>query len=178
MSFDTVQFYNNAIAIVAGCGFAALSFRLLPPPSPEFRSQRLLQLALRNLRHLAATDTQRLDKWETRMYGHLAALPEQAEPLQRAQLITALSVGIEIIQLRRAAFTLGKECELKPALQAFAQGNTAAAVNQLARIDDQLARLAEDDRLAFDATRARGYILAISDAVAQHREYLYSGVYA
>jgi uncharacterized membrane protein YccC len=37
-SYDTVQFYNAALAIVLGCGAAALSFRLLPPPSPASRA--------------------------------------------------------------------------------------------------------------------------------------------
>ena len=34
MSYDTMQFYNAALAIVAGTGAAALSFRLMPPLSP------------------------------------------------------------------------------------------------------------------------------------------------
>jgi uncharacterized membrane protein YccC len=53
MSYDTVQFYNAALAIVAGSGAAAVSFRLLPPLSPEFRTRRLLALTLRDLRRLA-----------------------------------------------------------------------------------------------------------------------------
>ena len=40
------------------------------------------------------------------MYGRFAALPDQAEPLQRSQLMAAFSVGSEIIQLRRIAFRL------------------------------------------------------------------------
>ena len=52
MSYDTMQFYNAALAIVAGSGAAALSFRLMPPLSPAFRTRRLLGLTLRDLRHL------------------------------------------------------------------------------------------------------------------------------
>jgi hypothetical protein len=40
MSYDTMQFYNAALAIVAGTGAAALSFRLMPPLSPVFRTRR------------------------------------------------------------------------------------------------------------------------------------------
>ena len=36
MSYDTLQFYNSALAILAGAGVAALSFRLIPPLSPAF----------------------------------------------------------------------------------------------------------------------------------------------
>jgi Fusaric acid resistance protein family len=37
-SYDTVQFYNGALAIVTGSGSAALWFRLLPPLSPTLRT--------------------------------------------------------------------------------------------------------------------------------------------
>jgi uncharacterized membrane protein YccC len=53
MSYDTVQFYNSASAIVADTTAAVLSFRLLPPLSPAFRTRRLLALTLRDLRRLA-----------------------------------------------------------------------------------------------------------------------------
>ena len=49
-SYDQAQFYNQASAIVAGVGAAALSFRLLPPLSPAFRARRLLALTWRDLR--------------------------------------------------------------------------------------------------------------------------------
>jgi uncharacterized membrane protein YccC len=41
MSYDPGQFYNSALAIVAGCGVAALAFRLLPPLPPAMRARRL-----------------------------------------------------------------------------------------------------------------------------------------
>src|SRR6267154_6859386 len=47
MSYDTQQFCNAGLAIVAGVGAAALSFRLLPPLSPALRTRRLLALTLR-----------------------------------------------------------------------------------------------------------------------------------
>jgi len=39
-------------------------------------------------------------------------LPDGAEPLQRSQLVAALSVGTEIIQLRRIARRLGLGSDL------------------------------------------------------------------
>ena len=119
MNYDTAQFYNAALAIVAGCGIAALSFRLLPPLSRTFRAQRLLQLTLHDLRRLATHAVQRLpDDWESRTYSRLAALPDAAEPLQRGQLVTALSIGREIIELRRIAPQLDFESELELGAQA------------------------------------------------------------
>jgi len=43
------------------------------------------------------------EEWDGRMYGRLAALPDQAEPLQRSRLLAALSVGTASIQLRTSA---------------------------------------------------------------------------
>src|SRR5262245_5404803 len=42
MTYDTVQFYNAALAIAGGSAAGALSFRLLPPLSPAKRTRRLL----------------------------------------------------------------------------------------------------------------------------------------
>ena len=53
MSYDTVQFYNAALAIIAGIGAGAFAFRLLPPLPPALRTRRLLALTLRDLRRLA-----------------------------------------------------------------------------------------------------------------------------
>jgi uncharacterized membrane protein YccC len=177
MSYDTVQFYNAALAIIAGFGAAALSFRLLPPLSPAKRSERLLALTLRDLRRLAtAADQLPGDDWEGRMHGRLAALPDQAEPLQRSQLLTALSVGTEIIRLRRIAPQLGLVSELDSALDALAQGNSVAATAGLIALDQRLALLGQGDPQTSFVQRERGWVLAICDALVQHRSYFDAGV--
>jgi uncharacterized membrane protein YccC len=176
MSYDTVQFYNAALAIVLGCGAAALSFRLLPPLSPAKQSERLLTLTLRDLRRLATAAVQRpRDDWEGRMYSRLAALPDQAEPLQRAQLLAALSVGTEIIHLRCIAPHLGLVSELDPALDALLQGNSVAATAGLAALDQRLALLGQEDPETSLVHRERGRVLAICDALVQHRSYFDAG---
>jgi hypothetical protein len=77
-----VQFYNAALAIVAGSSAGALSFRLLPPLSPAFRTRRLLALTLRGLRRLAAGPARwTREDWEGRMHSRIAALPDAADPL-------------------------------------------------------------------------------------------------
>jgi uncharacterized membrane protein YccC len=171
-----VQFYNAALAIVLGCGAAALSFCLLPPLSPTKQSERLLSLTLRDLRRLATAAVQRTPcEWENRIYSRLAALPDQAEPLQRAQLLTALSVGTEIIHLRRIAAQLGLTSELDSALMALAQGNSVAATAGLATLDQQLALLGQGDPEISLVQRERGRVLAICDALARHRSYFDAG---
>lgn len=144
MSYDTVHFYNNALAIAAGCGAAALSFRLLPPLSPALRSRRLIALTLRDLRRLTT---------------------------ERAQLVAALSVGTDIIHLRRLAPRLGLVQELEAALAAFAQEDSAAAIAGLTAFDHRLVSLGETGRENSVVLRARSRVLAVCDALVRHGTY-------
>ena len=172
MSYDTRQFYNAALAIVGGIGAAALSFRLLPPLSPAFRTRRLLALTLRDLRRLATEPIPRTPQdWEGRMYGRFSVLPDQAQPMQRSQLIAAFSIGTEIIQLRRLCRQFDLGLRLDTALEAVARGNCAIAAVELAKLDRSLASRAD-----VAALRARGLILAISQSLIQHSPYFDTGV--
>jgi uncharacterized membrane protein YccC len=176
MSYDTVQFYNSALAIVVGCGVAVLSFRLLPPLSPAFRVERLLELTLRDLRRLATANVGRLPAdWEGRIYKRLIAMPDEAESLQRGQLLTALSLGPGIIKLRRVAPQLGLASDLDAALEPFAQGDSAAAVALLERLDHRLASLTEPDSLTLLILHERARILLICNALMEHRAYFDRG---
>jgi uncharacterized membrane protein YccC len=176
MTYDTVQFYNSALAIGAGSAAGALSFRLLPPLSPAFRTRRLLALTLRDLRRLATHPARwAREDWEGRMHARIAALPDAAEPLQRSQIMTALSVGSEVINLRRIVPQLGLGAELDAALAALAQGNSAAATARLAALDRRLAALAESGPQAFLALRTRAMVLLVCDALVQHGAYFDAG---
>jgi uncharacterized membrane protein YccC len=176
MSYDTLQFYNAALAIVAGVAVGALSFRLLPPLSPALRTRRLLKLTLRDLRRLTTGPVPRTaDEWEALTYGRLSALPEQAEPLQRAQLLAALSVGTEIIRLRRIARRFEPHAELDAALDAVAKGDSSVATKRLARYNERLASLPSTRPGARVRLRTRGSILAMSEVLAQHAAYFDSG---
>ena len=176
MTYDTVQFYNSALSIAAGSVAGALSFRLLPPLSPAFRTRRLLALTLRDLRRLATHPAWRArEDWESRMYARIAALPDAAEPLQRSQIMTALSVGSEVINLRRIAPQLGVGAELDAALAALAQGQSAAATARFAELDSRLAALAESGPQAFLALRTRAMVLLVCDALVQHGAYFDAG---
>jgi len=164
MSYDQQQYYNMALTIITGSGAGAFSFLLIPPLSPAFRTRRLLTLTLRDLRRLATGPIPRTpDDWEGRMFGRFAALPDQAQPLQRSQLTATLSVGSEIIQLRHIVSRLDLETALDSALEALAQGESAIAVDRLALVDQVLA-----PRAGSAVLRARGLILAISASLTQH----------
>jgi len=170
MSFDTAQFYNQAVAIVLGAGVGAMSFRLLPPLSPAFRTRRLLMLTLRDLRRLAISRRQR--NWEDYAYARLVVMPEQATPLQRAQLLAALSVGIEITRLRPLAHQLDLGADLEIALAALARGDSTTATAGLVRVDEALAQRSITEP---EASHGRGNILALTEAMSQHAAYFDSG---
>jgi hypothetical protein len=143
------------------------------------RARRLLALALRDLRHLAV-DRQLTpsEDWEGRMYGRLAAVPDAAEPLQRARLLAALSVGTEIIHLRRMTPPLGAATELDASLAAFAQGNSATAIAWLHQLDRRLASDPDHGPEAAAVLRARSRILVISEALSEHASYFDAGAFA
>jgi len=172
MSYDTSQFYNTALGILAGAGAGALGFGLLPPLPPALRMRRLLSLTLSDLRRLAtAPRPAKSEDWDGRMIGRLAAVPDQAEPVQRARLLAALSVGPGIIHLRSMTSRLGGAAELDAALAAFAQGNSAAAIAWLNQLDHRLA--SDPDRWSDTAAvlRARSRILVMSEALSEDASY-------
>jgi uncharacterized membrane protein YccC len=170
-SYDIQQFYNFALGILVGSGAGVLSFSLMPPLSPAFRTRRLLAFTLRDLHRLATGPILPTpDDWAERMYGRLSVLPPAAEPLQRSQLLVAFSVGTEIIQLRHICRRFDLGSGLDAALEAFARGNSAITNARLADLDHALA-----SRFGAAALRARGLILAISEALAQHTPYFDAG---
>lgn len=166
MIFDTVQYYNMALSIVVGAGTGALSFRLLPPLTPAFRTRRLLALTLRDLRRLAAGHKR--GGWEGHILARLAAMPEEATPLERAQLLAAVSVGNEINRLRSVADRFAFNADLKGILSALSQGDSAAAIAGLSALGQTLA-----DRAAAEpeVLHGCGRILALTEVLSRHAAY-------
>jgi uncharacterized membrane protein YccC len=179
MIYDTAQFYNSALAIFVGCGTVPVTFLLLPPLSPALRARRLLALTLRDLRLLATAPLlPRSEDWERRIYARLEALPDQAEPVQRARLGTALSVGAKIIHLRFRAPRLGVTADLDAALAAVARGDSAMARVRLARLDRELASCHGGETGSTLALRMRAQILVVSEALEHHATYFDGGAAA
>ncbi len=172
MTYDTVQFYNTALAIFVGAAIGTLAFRLLPPLSPQTRARRLVALTLRDLRRLAISPLPpRPEDWERRTYNRLTALPDKAAPLQRAQLLAALSVGDDINQLRHVVPRLGMATELDIALASVVEGNTPVAIAGLHQIASRLASDPGTGPETDDALRVRGCIVAVSEVLAEHQSY-------
>lgn len=172
MAYDTQQFYNLALSIAVGLGSAALAFRLLPPLTPALRARRLLALTLSDLRRLMKRPTAwTANGWKGRIYSRLSALPAQAGSLEGAQILTALSVGTEIIRLRRIVRRFHLQDDVDAALRAIVRGESADATERLARLDGMLASPTREAPGGWARLRARGSILAISEALAQQGGY-------
>ena len=173
MNYNPLQFYNAALAVLAGAGTAALSFRLLPPLSPAFRSARLLALTMRDLRRIAAGRT--ANDWEGHIRARLGAMPDEATPLQRAQLLAALSVGSELIRLRQLTRELDLGAEFDPVLASVAQGDSAGAGAHLAWLDAALAARTGTVPEMQIVMRARASVLSLSEVLNQHAVYFGTG---
>ncbi|HMN70472.1 MAG TPA: FUSC family protein [Rhodoblastus sp.] len=173
MVYNAADTFNRSLAIMAGCLAGALSFRLLPPLSPAYRTQRLLRLTLRDLRGLAGDDAR--DDWRGHVLGRLVSLPDTATPLQRAQLVAALSVGEEIVRLRSFADRLGLTPALAPALGAIAGGAGDEAARRLEDLDATLAAMQEPAETRQTVLRARASVLVLSEALVEHAAYFNDG---
>ncbi len=104
ITYDYAGFLNTAIGIIAGATLGAAGYRLIPPLSPELRTRRLIAHARGDLMQLVR-GRWRLSplQWQRRSYTRLVQLPPQATLLQHGQVLAALSVGRELLNVRRLA---------------------------------------------------------------------------
>ena len=177
MSYDTLQFYNMALAIVAGVAVGALAFRLLPPLSPARRIRRLLMLTLRDLRRLTRGRIPRnAHAWEVRIYGRLCC---------------DAGAGRAVTTRAAAGRTFGRDGNHPPAprcsagsamtsnsmrrLRPLREVMVPLLSNALANSIGCLRRYPPPGRSRGSVIRARGSILVISEAVARHAAYFDSG---
>jgi uncharacterized membrane protein YccC len=171
-AYDTVQFYNSATALLGGIGFAMLAFLLLPPMPPSMRVRRILALTLRDLRRLTHGRLLRSSEdWERRIHARLCAIPDSIDTVQAARMVAALSVGTELIRLRRVAHRFSLNADLEPAMDAIAVGRCSAAILALDRFDQALAALPEARPGARLRLSARGTIRSLANSLARHASY-------
>jgi uncharacterized membrane protein YccC len=143
ISFDAAQFWNTASAILFGIAVGAVAMLIVPQASPAIRTRRLLALTLADLRRLArgAWSRSQENDWESRGVARMLAMPEQAEPVERAEIVAAMAVGNHIVRLRRVAPRFVPAAAVDSALQALAEGRSGEASERLKEIDRQLAAL-------------------------------------
>ena len=172
MTYDGSQFWNTSSAILAGVGFGAVAMLILPPLSPAMRTRRLLALMLADLRRLAKRASPgRQSDWESRGVARLLAMPDQAQPAERAKLAAAVAVGKEIVWFRRVAPRFVPSAAVDEALEALAEGRSGEAIDRLKDIDRQVAALPHANSGGRILLRLRASVLVISGQLAQFAPY-------
>ncbi|RYB07203.1 FUSC family protein [Lichenibacterium ramalinae] len=166
ISFNTLSFYNSALGIVGGCLAGALALVLIPPVPQGLRAERLVDLTLREMRRIAAgRATPTPAAWQHRVYARLIALPPGVDPVHGSRLVAALSIGLQVLELRRLA-------DAGPSGDALRAALARLAVRD---VDGMLAGLDGVEHGVLAATdgppdlRIPTAIRVIRDVVLQHR---------
>ncbi len=166
MTFDGSQFWNGAIAILGGIAAGAVAMRIIPPVSPEIRTQRLLSLTLMDFRRLVRRASPgRAEDWERKGFARLLAMPDKAGAQERAELAGMVAVGKEIVRLRHIAPRFVSTEMVDAALVALAEGRSSDAIARLGDIDRQVAALPRARTRVLLSLRAG--ILAISGQLSE-----------
>jgi hypothetical protein len=98
-------------------------------------------------------------------------MPEDAEPIQRSQLVSMLSVGMQIIRLQSLSRHHRIEVELSGVLASLVGGNLPALHKALRNADQEISSVPGARPGALARLRARSALLVIEEAVNQHEEY-------
>jgi hypothetical protein len=172
----TVAAYmNTALGLLAGCAAGGLALLLIPHLPLRIRSQRLVDLSIRDLRRLAAGKrTWTLREWQDRIYARVIDMPEAAETVQRSLLVTTLSVGIQVIRLSRLTRHGQTSARLTAMRESLARGDLTMLRRALDDLDDDMAAVPDNVPGARWRLRARSALLAIEDAVNRHSGYFES----
>jgi len=170
MNYDASQFWNGAIAILAGIAVGAVAMLIVPPVSPGIRTQRLLSLMLADFRRLVRrTSPGRSGDWEVKGVARLLAMPDKAEGQARAELAAIVAVGKEIVRLRHIAPRFVPTAMVDAALAALAEGRSSEAIARLQDIDRRVAALPRARSRIVLSLRAG--ILAISGQLSEFAPY-------
>jgi hypothetical protein len=96
-------------------------------------------------------------------------MPDQAEPLERAELAAAVAVGKEILRLRHIAPRFAPKAMIDAALAALAEGRSSEAIERLKDIDRTVGALPGSRSRVLLSLRAS--ILVISGQLSEFRLY-------
>lgn len=172
MTFDTITFLNTAFGLLVGCAAGGTALVLIPHLPAKIASQRLVDLSLHDLRRLAAdTRDWTLREWQSRMYARLIAMPETAEPILRSYLVAALSVGIQVIRLKRLSKHGRIGAELTQVHMSLAAGDLAKLRQALSTLNNDIAAIPDKVPGAHGRLRARAALLAIEETVNRQSEF-------
>lgn len=175
MTFDVASYLNTALGLLTGCAAGGLALLLIPHLPLRIRSQRLVDLSIRDLRRLAAGKRNwTLREWQGRIYARIIEMPGAAAPVQRSYLVATLSVGIQVIRLSH----LTRHGQISPKLAEMRENLAQGDLNMLRRalndLGDELAAVPDIVPGTRGRLRVRSALLAIEDAINRHSGYFES----
>jgi uncharacterized membrane protein YccC len=170
MIYDGSGFWNGAISILAGIAVGCIAMRVIPPLSPAIRTERLLALTLADFRRVVRRSPPgKQDDWENRGVARLLAMPDEADPVERAELFAAVAVGKEIMRLRHVAPRFVPEAMVDATVAPLAEGRSGEAIERLREIDRRVAALPRAGSRILLSLRAS--ILVISGQLSEFASY-------
>ena len=173
--YNTLTYFNTAFGLLSGCVAGALALLLIPPVSASIRSQRLVDLSIRDLRRLAAGRRNwTLSQWQGHLYARLVAIPEEAQPVQRSYLVATLVVGSSLIRLLRLSRHGRIGTEISEIETCLAEGDLVTLRVVLHRLNGEIASIPDAKPGVRGRLRARSALLAIVEAVDRQSEYFES----
>jgi uncharacterized membrane protein YccC len=107
MNYNVVSFLNNALAIIAGVAFGALTYQLFLPPNPNAARRYVVNRIRRGLRILSQRKpVPPFWTWQTRMFDRVHRLfdPENLSGTHTSEWfeggLDALNLGNELLRIR------------------------------------------------------------------------------
>ncbi|UDL95767.1 FUSC family protein [Lichenihabitans sp. PAMC28606] len=162
ISYDMQSFANSALAIMAGCIGGAVVLQVMPPVPPATRTRRLVGLTLADLRAIARHPGHLSpDRWRSRVFARIVALPADADPADGSSMLGALTVGLQLMDVRETFARFGLD------LAAVGEVEAAVSKGDLADIQSRLDTLR---RVVADRFGDANDSVAISRLLAAFRE--------
>jgi uncharacterized membrane protein YccC len=164
MSFDTVQFYNQLLAIAMGSLAASLAMLLVRPLSANVQLNRALRRVAGDVLLVSGgSQGLGLKEFTDRFYRIFEALPPQFEHGLTHKLVAIFSFGEEIFRLRRLARRFGIVTrDHDHALDVLELQLNATGLRELDEIEAALSGSPKSDTaLASTQMRLRGCIFLV-----------------
>ncbi|MCW6509973.1 FUSC family protein [Lichenifustis flavocetrariae] len=173
ISYDTISFYNTALAIVGGSVAGAVVMRAMPPVPRRMRTARLLALTLRDLRGLLRRPRRWVpDRWRSRIFGRLMAMPPDADLVEGSRLLAALTLGLQFLDLGTSEAETGRgRAHLLEAATALSEGDVHRARIALKALKDALGEAGADQLDPARRLRMQGAAREMSETLQHYADY-------
>ncbi|QIB36194.1 FUSC family protein [Ancylobacter pratisalsi] len=181
IAYDAANYFNLAMAILAGSTVGMVFLAIMPVVGPQMRARRLVGLSVRDLRKLAGGRwTISRKRWTALLSRRIEALPPQASLEQAGGLMALLALGHAIFHLTDSLPDAPARRLLLQALGQFAMGrldDARGSFEALGRLTDRDAGTGTEAEVhareqGRDQVHLRAALAVILDAIDSHAALL------